>query len=200
MEVRGGATVPRRAPIRFGPWDHPTATARWKSAGRAPGTAAVIVSVVGLIALPLAVARLTGRLRRIPGPDVAFAAVCVSIVASRVFSPQYMIWLLGIGAVCLVWRRTARVPVVLMLAAAAAAQILYPYGWPIRPLISGGVAATLQVARICDGRRRDRTGVLGSPSGAGYPVCDVGSTPSSKSVNRADMAFPSPRMTRSHPP
>lgn len=152
------------------------------------GTAAVIVSVVGLIALlTLAVARLTGRLERIPGPDVAFAAVCVSIVASRVFSPQYMIWLLGIGAVCLVWRRTAMGwPVVLMLAAAAAAQILYPYGYSA--LISGGVAATLlQVARIVMVVVATILAFWAVLRGRGYPVATSGSTPSSKSVNRADM-------------
>lgn len=152
------------------------------------GVAAIIVSVIGLLSLlVLALARLTGRLERIPGPDVAFAAVCVSIVASRVFSPQYMIWLLGIGAVCLVWRRTAmRVPVVLMLAAAAAAQILYPFAYS--NLITGGVAATvLQALRIVLVVAASVLALRSVLTGRGYASSASGSTPSSRSDSRAEM-------------
>jgi len=33
--------------------------------------------------------------------DVGFAAVLVAVVTSRVLSPQYLVWLLGVAAVCL---------------------------------------------------------------------------------------------------
>lgn len=37
-------------------------------------------------------------------PDAAFAAVLLFTTTSRVISPQYMIWLVGLAAVCLVFR------------------------------------------------------------------------------------------------
>ena len=48
------------------------------------GMAAMLTTVIGLLLLcSIAWARLSGRLERVPGPDVAFAAVLVSVVFSR---------------------------------------------------------------------------------------------------------------------
>lgn len=59
--------------------------------------------------------------------DAAFAAVLLFTVTSRVISPQYMIWLLGLAAVCLTSRRTVMRPVaLLMLPAAALSSLAYP--------------------------------------------------------------------------
>ncbi|HEX2316328.1 MAG TPA: glycosyltransferase 87 family protein [Thermomonospora sp.] len=64
------------------------------------------------------------------GCDVAFAAVLAAVATSRVLSPQYMLWLLGLGAVCLTHRASRQRPAVLMvLAAAALSQFLYPLNW-----------------------------------------------------------------------
>ncbi|MGW4049321.1 glycosyltransferase 87 family protein [Streptomyces sp. NPDC004779] len=59
--------------------------------------------------------------------DAALAAVLLFTVTSRVISPQYMIWLLGLAAVCLTSRRTVMRPVALLLLPAAALSALaYP--------------------------------------------------------------------------
>lgn len=133
-----GADVPTR--FRYGSMELDVAGA---------GTAATAATVLGLVLLTwLAVARLRGRLEHVPGADVAFAAVLVSVVASRVFSPQYSIWLVGIGAVCLVSSRTRmRLPVLLVSVAAVITQAIYP---PLyAELIAGFPGATaLQAARI----------------------------------------------------
>jgi len=63
--------------------------------------------------------------------DVAFAAVLAAVATSRVLSPQYMLWLLGLGAVCLAHGGTRQRPAVwLILAATALSQYLYPIAWP----------------------------------------------------------------------
>lgn len=64
------------------------------------------------------------------GCDVAFAAVLAAVATSRVLSPQYMLWLLGLGAVCLAHAESRQRPTtVLVLIAAALSQILYPMRW-----------------------------------------------------------------------
>lgn len=170
------------------------------------GFAALVVSVLGLCILgALAIARLSGRLELAAGPDVALAAVATSVVASRVFSPQYMIWLLGIGAVCLTWRQTRmRVPILLLIVAALLAQVLYP---PLySDLVTGGVVATiLQVLRVTlvvvatgialhrlwqsgrHGAARHRQAEGSGASSDGFATLS-GSTPSSRSTSRDEIA------------
>lgn len=59
--------------------------------------------------------------------DAALAAVLLFTVTSRVISPQYMIWLLGLAAVCLTSRRTVMRPVaLLLLPAAGLSSMAYP--------------------------------------------------------------------------
>ncbi|WP_460108108.1 glycosyltransferase 87 family protein [Streptomyces sp. YKOK-J1] len=59
--------------------------------------------------------------------DAALAAVLLFTVTSRVISPQYLIWLLGLAAVCLASRHTSQRPVaVLLLAASALSSLAYP--------------------------------------------------------------------------
>ncbi|WP_329019729.1 glycosyltransferase 87 family protein [Streptomyces sp. NBC_00690] len=59
--------------------------------------------------------------------DAAFAAVLLFTVTSRVISPQYMIWLLGLAAVCLTSRRTTQRSVaLLMLPAACLTALAFP--------------------------------------------------------------------------
>jgi hypothetical protein len=48
-------------------------------------------------------------------------------VTSRVISPQYLVWLLGLAAVCLTSRRTGQRPVAaLILAATVLSTVIYP--------------------------------------------------------------------------
>ncbi|MER5311206.1 glycosyltransferase 87 family protein [Streptomyces sp. NPDC002773] len=59
--------------------------------------------------------------------DAALAAVLLFTATSRVISPQYMIWLLGLAAVCLTSRATVMRPVaLLLLPAAALSSLAYP--------------------------------------------------------------------------
>ncbi|MEU3553904.1 glycosyltransferase 87 family protein [Streptomyces fragilis] len=59
--------------------------------------------------------------------DAPLAAVLLLTVTSRVISPQYMIWLLGLSAVCLTLRHSAQRPVALLVVAATAVSALaYP--------------------------------------------------------------------------
>lgn len=59
--------------------------------------------------------------------DAALAAVLVFTTTSRVISPQYFIWLIGLGAVCLTFRETTqRAVVVLLVGATALTSIEYP--------------------------------------------------------------------------
>ncbi|GGX65944.1 membrane protein [Streptomyces minutiscleroticus] len=59
--------------------------------------------------------------------DAALAAVLLFTVTSRVISPQYLVWLLGLAAVCLTSRHTGqRAPAALVTAAAAVSSLAYP--------------------------------------------------------------------------
>ncbi|GAA2775357.1 glycosyltransferase family 87 protein [Streptomyces rameus] len=59
--------------------------------------------------------------------DAALSAVLLFTVTSRVISPQYLIWLIGMAAVCLTSRHTVQRPVAaLVLAAAALSTVAYP--------------------------------------------------------------------------
>ncbi|MGW2351387.1 glycosyltransferase 87 family protein [Actinacidiphila glaucinigra] len=61
--------------------------------------------------------------------DAAFTAVLLFTTTSRVISPQYMIWLIGLAAVCLTLRASVMVlPAVLVLAA----TVLTLYEFPVR--------------------------------------------------------------------
>ncbi|MGW7365220.1 glycosyltransferase 87 family protein [Streptomyces sp. NPDC054841] len=60
--------------------------------------------------------------------DAALCAVLLFTVTSRVISPQYLIWLLGLAAVCLTSRHTTQRPVALLLLPATALSSL---GYPV---------------------------------------------------------------------
>ncbi|NUR00181.1 MAG: DUF2029 domain-containing protein, partial [Streptomyces sp.] len=59
--------------------------------------------------------------------DAAFVAVLMFTVTSRVISPQYMVWLVGLGAVCLCFRSSRMgVPAALVLAASFVTVLEFP--------------------------------------------------------------------------
>ncbi|MER7492734.1 glycosyltransferase 87 family protein [Streptomyces pharetrae] len=68
--------------------------------------------------------------------DAALTAVLLFTVTSRVLSPQYLVWLLGLAAVCLTSRRTSQRPVAALVVAAAAVTAL------VYPTLYGEVAAS----------------------------------------------------------
>jgi len=78
--------------------------------------------------------------------DAALVALLLFVVTSRVISPQYMVWLVGLGAVCaLNFRRggdsVMRLPVVLVLAATVLSAVEFP--WKFDDLIAAQRGAVL---------------------------------------------------------
>lgn len=116
------------------------------------GVASTIAVAAALILFGwLAVVWWRGSLEKRLAPDVALTAVLFSVVTSRVFSPQFSIWLLGIGALC--WALSHSLlhrSVGLVLGASLIAQVLYPWGYGA--LLAGEwwavVAQTLRIGMV----------------------------------------------------
>ncbi|MFJ6511391.1 glycosyltransferase 87 family protein [Streptomyces sp. NPDC091406] len=97
------------------------------------------VELVSTLALGLAVLalgwlllwRLRARRFAVHTPaEAAFTAVLLFTVTSRVISPQYVVWLVGLAAVCLVFRGAAMtLPAVLVLVAAGVTLLEFPIGF-----------------------------------------------------------------------
>lgn len=114
------------------------------------------VSLVSALALGLTVLAfgwlLVWRLRartftaRTPA-DAAFTAVLLFTTTSRVISPQYMLWLVGLAAVCLVFRggRMA-LPACLVLVATGVTLLEFPLGFA-HVAASDGVGVWLLLVR-----------------------------------------------------
>ncbi|MCK1819931.1 glycosyltransferase 87 family protein [Streptomyces sp. XM83C] len=79
--------------------------------------------------------------------DAAFAAVLLFTVTSRVISPQYMVWLVGLGAVCLCFRATRmRWPALLVLLACPVTLLEFPL-WFAHVVASDTLGVSLLFAR-----------------------------------------------------
>ncbi|BAG22199.1 MULTISPECIES: glycosyltransferase 87 family protein [Streptomyces] len=144
------------------------------------------VELVSTLALGLAVLalgwlllwRLRARLFAVRTPaEAAFTAVLLFTVTSRVISPQYMVWLVGLAAVCLVFRGTAMtLPAVLVLVAAGVTLLEFPIGFG-RVVASDAWGVTLLVVRngllvaasLIAARRLWRSTVPGRPGTEAAP-------------------------------
>jgi hypothetical protein len=92
--------------------------------------------------------RIFGKLDSASPADIALLAVLISIVTSRVLSPQYMVWVFGLLAVCaFVPQQNFRKITVLILISAGIGQIIYPW-WYISLQQGGAVAVTAHAVRI----------------------------------------------------
>jgi hypothetical protein len=107
-----------------------------------------LIPLTGIGLLLLVAARALGRLDHAPVADIAFVALLWLMVTSRVLSPQYNVWLVGMAA--LVWAagsdrmRRATIPVAIT---AVAAQALYPFAYI--DIIDGGfIGVAIQTVRI----------------------------------------------------
>ncbi|MFE9247606.1 glycosyltransferase 87 family protein [Streptomyces sp. NPDC007088] len=97
------------------------------------GTHVALVStlaqVLSLVALGwLALWRLRARVwTSTTVADAAFAGLLLFTTTSRVISPQYLVWLVGLGAVCLLYRASRMAfPVVLVLLATVLTYLEFP--------------------------------------------------------------------------
>ncbi|MEU9676470.1 MULTISPECIES: glycosyltransferase family 87 protein [Streptomyces] len=144
------------------------------------------VELVSTLALGLAVLalgwlllwRLRARLFAVRTPaEAAFTAVLLFTVTSRVISPQYVVWLVGLAAVCLVFRGTAMtLPAVLVLVTAGVTLLEFPIGFA-HVVASDAWGVTLLVVRngllaaasLIAARRLWRSTVPGRPGAEAVP-------------------------------
>jgi hypothetical protein len=73
------------------------------------------------------------------------------MVTSRVLSPQYLVWIAGIAAVCLLDPRTLMRPVIVVLMPVAAfGQVLYPmhYDWLLSDGLSGLALQSMRITLL----------------------------------------------------
>ncbi|GGV16250.1 glycosyltransferase 87 family protein [Streptomyces spectabilis] len=112
----------------------------------AVSTAAQVLSVAALGWLLLWRARARAWSVTTPA-DAAFAAVLLFTTTSRVISPQYLVWLVGVAAVCLVYRDSRMaVPARLVLAATLVTFLEFPV-WFSHVVASDPLGVTLLVVR-----------------------------------------------------
>ncbi len=79
--------------------------------------------------------------------DAAFTAVLMFTVTSRVISPQYMVWLVGLAAVCLCFHASRMtLPAVLLLLATFVTVLEFPVGFS-HVVVSDWYGITLLVLR-----------------------------------------------------
>jgi hypothetical protein len=80
--------------------------------------------------------------------DAALCAILLFTVTSRVISPQYMIWLLGLAAVCLTSTRTTQRPVAwLLVVVTALSTVIYPLVYDSDILAGTALGTFLMCAR-----------------------------------------------------
>lgn len=101
-------------------------------------------AVIGI----LGVLRLIGRLESTAPVDAALTVLLVSMVTSRVLSPQYSVWLLGVAAVVFLDPASRlRTVVWLLVPSVLVTQVIYPFGYG--SFLDGAWwAVALQVVRI----------------------------------------------------
>ncbi|MEU2679795.1 glycosyltransferase family 87 protein [Streptomyces sp. NPDC007107] len=150
------------------------------------------VALVSTLALALSVLafgwllvwRIRARTFAVHTPaDAAFTAVLLFTVTSRVISPQYMVWPLGVAAVCLVFRGSRMaLPACLVLVATAVTLLEFPLGF-VHVVNSDGEGLELMAVRnglllaatLSAGRRLWRDTVPGARRGrVAQPVSPAG--------------------------
>ncbi|GIG87413.1 glycosyltransferase 87 family protein [Plantactinospora endophytica] len=126
------------------------------------------------------------------GFDVALLAILTTVVTSRVFSPQYMLWLIGTAAVCLTRRDTTqRAASALVLVATVLTSALFPWyyaqvstdpAWPGTALLvlrNALVVAALGIGfhTLTRSAARGTSDVAGTRAGASSPRPDRATHP-----------------------
>jgi uncharacterized membrane protein len=113
------------------------------------GLIGLAITALGLLLFAtIAALRLAGRLEQTPPGDVALALILIAVASSRVFSPQYDIWIVGLGAACIADPRTRlRKVVIALIVMSAVTSVIFP--WAYGSLMeTTHYAVALQVIRI----------------------------------------------------
>lgn len=102
---------------------------------------ALILAAAAVLAWRLFIAAGRAGWRQEFAADAPLAATLLLLVASPVLSPQFLLWVIGLAAVCLAAGRTTQRPAAMaILAAAGLTQVFFPLAWP--SLLAGSGAAT----------------------------------------------------------
>jgi len=101
----------------------------------------LVITLIGVVLLgALFYWRIFGKLNQANPADIALLAILISIVTSRVLSPQYMVWVFGLLAVSALHPQAHfRKILILIFVSAGLGQIIYP--WMYISLQQGGVLA-----------------------------------------------------------
>ena len=101
----------------------------------------LVLAAAAVIGWRLLIARGRARWRPEFAADAPLAATLLFLVASPVLSPQYLLWVTGLAAVCLATGPTTQRPAALaVLAAAGLTQLIFPIWW--HSLLNGSDAVT----------------------------------------------------------
>lgn len=117
----------------------------------APGTTLIslVATLFGITLLGrLSYWRLSSRLNDAQPADIALLALLLAIVTSRVLSPQYLVWIFGVLAVCAFnpqpnFRRIF----ILISISAGLGQLIYP-GWYVSFQLGGTLAVAAHTIRV----------------------------------------------------
>jgi hypothetical protein len=117
----------------------------------APGTTLIslVATLVGIALLGrLSYWRLFNKLSEVQPADIALLALLLAIVTSRVLSPQYLVWIFGVLAVCAFnpqpnFRRIF----VLIFISSGLGQLIYP-GWYVNFQLGGTLAVAAHTIRV----------------------------------------------------
>lgn len=109
----------------------------------------LVLVIAGALVWQLLLA--AGRIRWRPefAADVPLALTLLGLVVSPVLSPQYLLWVIGLAAVCLATGQTRQRPAaVAVLVIAGLTQLIFPVGWPSLLDGSGLLTAVLVVRNL----------------------------------------------------
>jgi len=117
----------------------------------APGTMLIslVATLVGIALLGrLSYWRLFNKISEVPPADIALLALLLAIATSRVLSPQYLVWIFGVLAVCAFnpqpnFRRIF----ILICVSSGLGQLIYP-GWYVSFQLGGNLAVAAHTIRV----------------------------------------------------
>jgi len=109
----------------------------------------LVITLIGVVLMGvLFYWRVFGKLNQANPADISLLAILISIVTSRVLSPQYMVWVFGLLAVCALRPQAHFQKIsILIFISAGLGQIIYPW-WYINLQQGVVLAVTAHAIRI----------------------------------------------------